>query len=74
MQRNEKRTFSHYCTSIKAISLYYLNFLQISSGISKICYVFNGVSYAHQACFDQKYRKIVIVWNIIAISNIDFLF
>ncbi len=31
-----------------------------------------SLSYANQ--FDQKYRKKQILWNIIAISNIGFLF
>ncbi len=41
-------------------------------GISKIFYVFKGVSSAHQGCIYL--TKNVILLNLIAISNIGFLF
>ncbi len=45
-------------------------------GISKIFNVFKGVSSAHQGCIYsiKNTVKTVILWNLIALSNIGFLF
>ncbi len=45
-------------------------------GISKILMFFKGVSSAHQGCIYsiKNTEKTVIFWNLIAISNIGFLF
>ncbi len=72
---NTKSSTADISFSTKLLTLYIEYTLRLKVWKSKICNVFKGVS-AHQGCiYPIKHtEKTVILWNLIAISNIGFLF